>query len=90
VKIKKDSALYSNLLTHQHVALVFEKPSLRTRFSFTVAINQLGGEVIESVLHTRKEEAPKDIIRVIQGYCSAMMIRTFDNNALIEMIQYAK
>ena len=72
------------------MAIIFEKPSLRTRFSFSVAVNQLGGQVIESIAQTRKSEEPKDFIRVVQGYCSAMMIRTFDNSALVEMAQYAK
>ena len=80
--LKKDSTLYSDLLKGKHVAIVFEKPSLRTRFSFTVAINQLGGQVIESITQTRKQEAPKDFIRVVQGYCSAMMIRAFDDRII--------
>ncbi len=88
--LKAQPGLYHDSLKGKHVAIVFEKPSLRTRFSFAVAVNQLGGQVVESISQTRKEEAPKDFIRVVQGYCSAMMIRTFDNSALEEMAQYAK
>ncbi len=88
--LKNGDTSYANLLKGKHVALIFDKPSLRTRFSFTVAVNQLGGQVVESVTQTRKSEEPKDFIRVVQGYCSAMMIRTFDDLALVEMAQYAK
>ncbi|MDQ2993412.1 MAG: ornithine carbamoyltransferase [Pseudomonadota bacterium] len=89
-KLKVGDARYDDLLKGKHVAIIFEKPSLRTRFSFAVAVNQLGGQIIESVAQTRKSEEPKDFIRVVQGYCAAMMIRTYDNSALVEMAQYAK
>lgn len=89
-RLKNDGSMHANLLQGKHVAIIFEKPSLRTRFSFSVAINQLGGQVVESIADSRKAEEPKDFIRVIQGYCSAMMIRAFDNNSLVEMAQYAK
>ncbi len=88
-RLKQDKQFSSNLLQGRHVALLFEKPSLRTRFSFTAAVNQLGGHAIESVSNTRKSEAPKDLIRVIQGYCDAMMLRTFDDAVFSEMQAYA-
>ncbi len=84
--LKNGDTTYANLLKDKHIALIFDKPSLRTRFSFTVAVNQLGGQVVESAAQTRKSEAPKDFIRVVQGYCSAMMIRTFNDHDLIEVV----
>lgn len=89
-QLKVEPSLYADALKGKHVAIIFEKPSLRTRFSFAVAVNQLGGQVVESIAQTRKSEEPKDFIRVVQGYCAAMMIRTFDNDALVEMSKYAK
>ena len=89
-KMKQDPKLHANAFQNQCVAIIFEKPSLRTRFSFTAAISQLGAQAIESITSTRKSELPKDFIRVIQGYCSAMMIRTFDDGDLAEMKAYAK
>jgi len=50
-----------------NMALLFSKPSLRTRFSFTVAIGELGGDVIESITDTRKMEDPEDQARVLAG-----------------------
>lgn len=87
--LKKEGSPYSKTLEGKHIAICFEKASLRTRFSFTAAINKLGAHVIESVSQTRKNEAPKDFIRVIQGYCNALMIRTFDDGDLVEMKEHA-
>jgi len=58
-------------------ALVFDKPSLRTRISFTVGIQELGGSTIEVNGTERKNEDPEDVIRVLQGYVDGVMIRTF-------------
>lgn len=87
--MKANPLQYAEVLAGKHVALVFEKPSLRTRFSFTAAVQQLGGQVIESQSNSRKAELPQDFIRVVQGYCSAMMIRTFHDADLSLMKQYA-
>ena len=88
--MKENPLLHNQALKGKHIALLFEKPSLRTRFSFTAAVNQLGGHVIESVSQNRKEELPKDMIRVVQGYCDAVMIRTTHESILKEMQAYAK
>ncbi|WP_367608227.1 ornithine carbamoyltransferase [Legionella sp. W05-934-2] len=89
-QMKSNPLLHANAFPNQCVALIFEKPSLRTRFSFTAAISQLGAQAIESVTASRKSELPQDFIRVIQGYCQAMMIRTFDDEDLAVMKAYAK
>ncbi|NKB46945.1 MAG: ornithine carbamoyltransferase [Legionellales bacterium] len=88
-QLKNDHTLHRHTLTGRHVALAFDKPSLRTRFSFTVAVQQLGGSVVESVGDSRKNEAPKDFIRVLQGYCDALMIRTFNDDFLQLMQPFA-
>lgn len=67
------------------LALLFDKPSLRTRFSFSTAMRELGGDVIESVGGSRKSETPEDQARVLSGYCHAAMVRTFQDDALIRM-----
>lgn len=72
-------------LAGKHLALLFSKPSLRTRFSFTVAMRELGGDVVESVMETRKTEEPEDQIRVLAGYCHAVMVRTHADENLSRM-----
>ncbi len=89
-RIKQNPAAYHQALAGKNLAMIFEKPSFRTRLSFTLAMENLGGTAIESVSTTRKQEEPRDLIRVLNGYCDYVMLRTHDDNALIEMAQFAK
>ncbi|WP_150466845.1 ornithine carbamoyltransferase [Francisella sp. SYW-9] len=88
--MKTNPQKYNNALKNKIVALIFDKPSLRTRFSFSAAIIEMGGNLIESVSASRKNEQPKDFIRVIQNYCSAVVIRTFADSDVEEMVSYSK
>ena len=72
-------------LAGKSVAIMFEKPSLRTRLSFTVGIHELGGQPIELLSSNAKNEDPEDAIRVLQGMVHALMLRTFDHNTLTRM-----
>lgn len=78
------------LLQGKHLALLLDKPSLRTRFSFIVAMQDLGGFAIDSLADTRKPEDPEDQIRVLQGYCDAVLIRTHDDEDVVRMQNIAK
>lgn len=73
-------------LRNKNVVLLFEKPSLRTRVSFTVAIQELGGSVLELDSMGRKKEDPEDTIRVLAGYCHAVMVRTHAHSILERMV----
>ncbi|MBK2296417.1 ornithine carbamoyltransferase [Francisella philomiragia] len=88
--MKTNPQKYNNALKDKIIALIFDKPSLRTRFSFSAAIIEMGGNLIESVSTSRKNEQPKDFIRVIQNYCSAVVIRTFADSDVEEMVSYSK
>jgi ornithine carbamoyltransferase len=74
------------------LALIFEKPSTRTRVSFEVAMRQLGGDTI--VLGTQdsqlgRGETVADTARVLSRYVDAIMIRTNTHQKLTEMAAYA-
>jgi ornithine carbamoyltransferase len=73
-------------LRNQTVALLFEKPSLRTRVSFSVAVQELGGHVLVLDSMGRKKEEPEDTIRVLEGYCHATMVRTHAHSILERMV----
>jgi ornithine carbamoyltransferase len=82
----------ANTLTGKSVALLFEKPSLRTRVSFDVAVHQLGGHPVylsrdEVGLGVR--EPPADIARVLSRYVSALVVRTFAQSTLETLAHYA-
>ncbi len=89
-RIKTNPADYAKKLLGKNLALIFEKPSFRTRLSFTLAIENMGGSAIESISTSRKHEEPRDLIRVLNGYCDYVMVRTHDDAGLQEMVHYAK
>ncbi|MHB8461595.1 MAG: ornithine carbamoyltransferase [Vulcanimicrobiaceae bacterium] len=75
----------SALLRSRTLAMLFEKPSLRTRVSFEVAMNQLGGETLfangsEFLVGTR--ESPEDAARVLSRYVDAIVVRTHAHEPL--------
>lgn len=85
--LKKERAegLLRPLLKDKTIVMLFDKPSLRTRLSFSVAINELGAHSIESIGSSRKTEEPEDVIRVLAGYAHGLMIRTFDHSYVEKM-----
>ncbi len=89
LKTRRRQGLGADILKGKSLALLFDKPSLRTRFSFSVAMFELGGTVIESINATRKSEEPRDLARVLSGYCDGIMIRTFDDKTIYEMAEYS-
>jgi ornithine carbamoyltransferase len=66
-------------LAGHHVALLFEKPSLRTKVTFEIAVRELGGEVIapDSAVIFGRREASDDIARNLERWVSGVAIRTF-------------
>lgn len=77
-------------LENKTLALIFEKPSLRTRVSFSVGIQELGGNVLELLGSQTKSEDPEDSIRVLQGMVHGVMLRTFSHQTLERMISKAQ
>ncbi len=78
------------VLNDKTVALIFEKPSLRTRVSFTVGVQELGGKAIELSSSQKKNEDPEDEIRVLQGMVHGVMLRTFSHETLERMVSKSK
>ncbi len=75
------------------LALLFEKPSLRTRVSFEVAIQQLGGQAIylsPEEIGLGKRESVTDVARVLDRYVDAIVARTFSHNTLEMLASHAK
>ncbi len=75
-------------LAGQTLAMIFEKPSTRTRVSFEVAMRQLGGEVVVltgNELQLGRGETVADTARVLSRYVDGIMIRTWGEDRLLEM-----
>ncbi|MDR2893178.1 MAG: ornithine carbamoyltransferase [Deltaproteobacteria bacterium] len=87
----KATGYRGKLLDGKVIAMIFEKASTRTRLSFEVGIRQLGGQTIfmtpaESQLG--RSEPLRDTARVISRYCDGMVVRTFGQEKLDELMQY--
>ncbi|HUV63483.1 MAG TPA: ornithine carbamoyltransferase subunit F, partial [Sedimentisphaerales bacterium] len=80
-------------LSGKTLAMLFEKPSLRTRISFEVAMTDLGGSAIyvkpEDIGGIGKREPIKDIARVLSRYVNGIMARTFEHSTVTELAKYA-
>jgi ornithine carbamoyltransferase len=83
---------WSSLLSEKILILLFEKPSLRTRVSFEIAMRQLGGHCIylspEEVGLGKRESVP-DVARVLNRYADAIAARTFSHTTLETIAEYA-
>lgn len=74
------------------IALLFEKPSLRTRVSFEIAVQQLGGYCLylsPSEVGLDKREPVADVARVLRRYLDGIIARTFAHQTLLTLSQYA-
>ena len=74
------------------LAMIFEKPSTRTRVSFDVGMRQLGGETIMltgTEMQLGRSETIADTARVLSRYVDAIMIRTTSHDRLLELSQHA-
>ena len=79
-------------LANHMVALIFEKPSTRTRVSFDVGVRQMGGQTMVlsgSDMQLGHGETIADTARVLSRYVDLIMIRTFEEQTLLEMAEYA-
>jgi len=82
-----------SLLDKKVLALIFEKPSLRTRVSFEVAMQQLGGHTIclsPAEVGLGKRESVSDVARVLSGYVDAIAARTFSHQTLEVLASYSR
>ncbi|KAK9846421.1 hypothetical protein WJX81_003490 [Elliptochloris bilobata] len=75
------------------MAMVFTKPSMRTRVSFETGFFRLGGHAIylgPDTIQFGKREATKDIARVLAGYNDVIMARLFAHDDILELAQFSK
>jgi ornithine carbamoyltransferase len=74
------------------LAMIFDKPSTRTRVSFDVAMRQLGGDTVVLTgqeMQLGRGETIADTARVLSRYVDAIMIRTLEHDMLLELAEYA-
>jgi ornithine carbamoyltransferase len=82
----------SNALAGRNVALVFEKPSTRTRVTFEVGVRELGGDAVvlrADELQLSRGESPRDTALVLSRHVQAIGVRTGPDTVLEELAEYA-
>jgi ornithine carbamoyltransferase len=92
-EIKAHPDQFSQALKGQTLAMIFEKPSLRTRVSFDVGIQQLGGFSVylsPQEISLGKRESVQDVARNLERMVQGIMIRTFGHHLLEELAEAAR
>jgi len=86
--IKKNPLKYSSLLKSKSLGLLFEKQSTRTRLSFSIGMQKIGGHVIElnkNDVGFESRETTKDLLKTMSQYFDLLIIRNDDHNKLLEL-----
>jgi ornithine carbamoyltransferase len=88
--VKRSPSLYSSRLAGKSIALLFEKPSLRTRMTFELAIQQLGGFSTLNDGPIGSREPLKDVARNLDRWVSAIVTRTFLQKTVDDLAKWSK
>jgi ornithine carbamoyltransferase len=94
IRLKRERSLglrapTAHALDGRHIGLLFEKPSLRTRVTFTIGVRELGGDMVEipaDVMHADREPV-HDVARNLERWVDAVVIRTFSQDRLVQIGQ---
>jgi ornithine carbamoyltransferase len=91
-ELKKDKNAFSSVLKGKTLALIFQKPSNRTRVSFEVGMFQLGGYSVylrPDEINLGVRESIQDVAKTLSRYIDAVVIRTFEHKNVIELAKYS-
>jgi ornithine carbamoyltransferase len=94
IELKKELKAGGNapILQGKSLAMIFQKPSLRTRVSFEMGMHQLGGTALylsPAEIGLGKRESIADVARVISGYVDGIMARVFDHEHVLELAKWS-
>jgi ornithine carbamoyltransferase len=92
-RIKARPGDFHSALAHRQMALFFEKASLRTRVTFEVAINTLGGQAIffdQTNSPLGQRESLCDVARNLERWVDVIVLRTFSHETVVEMAEHAR
>lgn len=90
LKVKSKKIIKSHILDGYTMAMIFEKPSLRTRVSFETAMTQLGGHAIflsPNDIQMGKRETPRDVAENLSKMVQIIMARVYEHNTVEELAQ---
>lgn len=88
-QLKRNPTRFARALNGRYVALLFEKPSLRTRITFELAIKQLGGDSILNSGLIAEREPIKDVARNLDRWTNCIVARTFSQKTVEELAKWS-
>jgi len=88
-QLKRAPARFAHTLAGRYLALLFEKPSLRTRMTFELAIKQLGGDAVVSTGPIAEREPLKDVARNLDRWTHAIVARVFSQDTIEELARWS-
>jgi len=92
IEVKANPDDYADVLQGRTLAMIFEKPSLRTRVSFEAGMTQLGGHAIylgPSDISLGKRESVPDVARTLDRMVDIIMARTFSHDSVLTLAEFA-
>ncbi|HEX5410444.1 MAG TPA: ornithine carbamoyltransferase [Terriglobia bacterium] len=91
-RVKSSPAAYAQALAGKQLAMIFEKPSLRTRVTFEVGMTSMGGFAVyldHSKPRLGERESIKDVARNLDRWVNGIVARTFSHNSVVELAENA-
>ena len=88
-QVKRAPSRFADRLRGRYLTLLFEKPSLRTRFTFELAIRQLGGDCVTSAGPIGEREPLKDIARNLERWTQGIVARVFSQSTIEELAEWS-
>jgi ornithine carbamoyltransferase len=88
-QVKSSPSRFAKALAGRYISLLFEKPSLRTRMTFELAIKQLGGDAVLSVGPIGDREPLKDVARNLDRWTNCIVARTFSQNTIDDLAHWS-
>ena len=90
--IKQDRDKYKDLLAGKRIAMLFEKESLRTRFTFDIGIQELGGSAVFLDLRDQRmgsRESVRDMAKNLERWVDGIVARTFRHRTVVDLAKHA-
>jgi ornithine carbamoyltransferase len=91
-QLKKNNLKFSRALAGKTLALIFQKPSNRTRVSFSVGMYQLGGNAIylaPNEINLGVRESVEDVAKTLSRYVDGIVLRTFEHKNVTDLAKFA-
>ncbi len=88
-QIKRAPSRFAKTLSGRFLSLLFEKPSLRTRLTFELAIKQLGGDAVSTAGPIGEREPVKDVARNLDRWTQGIVARVYSQDTIDELVRWS-